>query len=156
MTGMTPNRAQRGATLFTALMILLLLTVLALSVAQVTGLQERMAGLYRADQQAFQSAEVQLRQLETSILDINVCIATDPYRPALPASWLDFSTSNANRIETLTKASPNDPVISPFLSSAQAGVAEDCLIGVFRVSSMQPDNLAGGTTRAIVQSIYVP
>ncbi len=47
----------RGAVLFVALVILLLLTLLGVTAMQVTLLQERMSGNYRAQQQAFERSE---------------------------------------------------------------------------------------------------
>jgi len=150
------RRQQRGATLFTALMILILLTLLALSVAQVTSLQERMAGLYRADQQAFQSAEDQMRVQENSVLNISVCVAAENYKSTLPTGWREGTVSTGTRIENLTKSDPNGPLISAFVASGQANRDEQCQIGVFRVTSLQPDNPTDPTTRALVQSIFVP
>ncbi len=51
-----PSR-QRGAVLFIALILLLLLTLLGVTAMQVTLLQERMSGNFRAQQQAFERAE---------------------------------------------------------------------------------------------------
>lgn len=152
-------RKQRGATLFTALMILILLTLLALSVAQVTGLQERMAGLYRADQQAFQSAEAQLRVLENSLLG-DPAFCDSGYQITLPADWRNGADSAGARIENLNSAGGSGgPRVNPLLSSARAGLGRtpggpNCL--VFRLSSLQPDRPADATTTALVQSIFVP
>jgi len=157
--GTAAARNQRGATLFTALMILILLTLLALSVAQVTGLQERMAGLYRADQQAFQSAEAQLRQLENSLLN-DPAFCDNGYQITLPAGWRNGTDSASARIENLNQASGSGgPRVNPLQSSARAGLGRtpggpNCL--VFRLTSLQPDNPDGPTTQALVQSIFVP
>lgn len=51
-----PIRA-RGAVLFVALIVLILLTLLGITAAQVTVLQERMSGSFRAQQLAFERAE---------------------------------------------------------------------------------------------------
>lgn len=70
MNTVEPSRAlkspahQRGAVLFIALMLLIILTLLGLSAAQVTGLQERMASIYRSDGLAFQNAESRLSATE--------------------------------------------------------------------------------------------
>lgn len=52
----SPQR-NRGAVLFVALMMLLLLTLLGVTAMQVTLLQERMSGNFRAQQVAFERAE---------------------------------------------------------------------------------------------------
>ena len=50
-------RAQRGAVLYVALIMLILLALLGITAMQVTGLQERMTGSYRSTNMAFQNAE---------------------------------------------------------------------------------------------------
>ncbi|GAB3507877.1 PilX N-terminal domain-containing pilus assembly protein [Pseudoxanthomonas daejeonensis] len=59
--------AQRGAALYVALMILILLALLGITGMQVAGLQERMAANYLGVNQAFQTAEADLRLRECFI-----------------------------------------------------------------------------------------
>lgn len=63
----SPARQQRGAALFIALMLLIIVSILGVSVAQVSALQERMASNYRVDDLAFQNAEGTLRSQELDI-----------------------------------------------------------------------------------------
>ncbi|HSX59412.1 MAG TPA: PilX N-terminal domain-containing pilus assembly protein [Tahibacter sp.] len=63
-----PHR-QRGAALFVSLMLLILVTLLALTASRMTVLQERMSGNYKNQQDAFQSAERQLTRGEAVVLD---------------------------------------------------------------------------------------
>jgi len=56
---------ERGAALIVALVMLLVMTVLGISAARNTNLQERMAGNLRDNNLAFQSAERALREGET-------------------------------------------------------------------------------------------
>lgn len=58
---------QRGAILAVSLLLLLVMTVLALTASQTTRLQERMAGNARDTDQAFQAAEAALRAAEISL-----------------------------------------------------------------------------------------
>lgn len=58
---------QRGAILIVSLLLLLVMTVLALTASQTTRLQERMAGNARDMDLAFQAAEAGLRAAEVSI-----------------------------------------------------------------------------------------
>lgn len=51
------RRNNRGAVLFVALIMLILLTLMAVAGMQVTLLQERMSGNFRAQQQAFELSE---------------------------------------------------------------------------------------------------
>ncbi len=54
--------SQRGAVLFVSLIILILLTLLGVSAMQVTMLQERMSGNYRASQLAFERSESRMAE----------------------------------------------------------------------------------------------
>src|ERR1700709_2486251 len=54
-------QAQRGAVLFISLIMLLLLTLIGITAMQVTLLQERMAGGFRIQHQAFESTEGTLK-----------------------------------------------------------------------------------------------
>jgi len=150
---------QKGATLFTALVILILITLLALSVAQVTGLQERMAGLYRADQQAFQTAEVARSELERSLLgQPEAC--DDGYQIILPASWEDGSADSGVRLENLNNpGNSGGAKIASLASSAKAGGdrtpgGANCL--VFRLSALRGDVPTDPTSKSLVQSTFVP
>jgi type IV pilus assembly protein PilX len=58
------NQRQRGAIMVVSLLLLLVMTVLALTASQTTTLQERMAGNARDSDLAFQSAEAGLRDAE--------------------------------------------------------------------------------------------
>lgn len=62
-------RRQRGAVLFVALVILIMLTLLGLAAAQTSTLQERMAGNYLAHYRAFESAERRVSRGQAEIQD---------------------------------------------------------------------------------------
>jgi len=59
---------ERGAILVTSLLLLLVLTIIGVSVMQMTRMQERMSGNSRDSNVAFQGAESSLRSAETKIL----------------------------------------------------------------------------------------
>jgi type IV pilus assembly protein PilX len=61
---------QRGAVMAVSLLLLLVLTVLALTASQSTVLQERMAGNARDVDLAFQAAEAGLRDAEVTLADL--------------------------------------------------------------------------------------
>jgi type IV pilus assembly protein PilX len=68
MTPMSTRKTltrERGAALIVALMMLMVMTVLGVTAARTTNLQERMAGNLRDTNLAFQSAERGLREGET-------------------------------------------------------------------------------------------
>lgn len=93
--------AQRGVVLVIALIMLLMVTLLAISAAQVTGLNERMVGFARDRDVAFQAAEAALREGER-VLQLAVLPAFDGtaglYPTPAPGStprWktIDWSTA---------------------------------------------------------------
>lgn len=96
-----PAVAQRGVVLVIALIMLLMVTLLALSAAQMTGLNERMVGFARDRDAAFQAAEAALREGER-VLQLAVLPAFDGtaglYPTAAPGTtprWktIDWSTA---------------------------------------------------------------
>ena len=75
----------RGAVLFVALIMLLLLTLLGVTAMQVTMLQERMSGNFRAQQVAFERAsDLLLAYDEVSGIPIGLSATNDlPWAPWL-------------------------------------------------------------------------
>ncbi len=62
-----PRRAQSGAVLYVALIMLILLALIGIVAMQVASLQERMSANYQASSLAFQSAEANVREQEVSL-----------------------------------------------------------------------------------------
>lgn len=62
--------SQRGAVLYIAMIMLILLALIGIVGMQVTGLQEKMAANYRNAQLAFQAAEADVRLRECYIEDV--------------------------------------------------------------------------------------
>lgn len=75
-TNMNLRNAQRGAILVTSLLLLLVVTIIGVSVMQMTRMQERMAGNSRDLNLAFQGAEAALRGGETRVLAFAAAPAT--------------------------------------------------------------------------------
>jgi type IV pilus assembly protein PilX len=64
----TPSfKKERGAILVTAMLLLLILTIIGVSASQMTRMQERMAGNLRDQNLSFQGSEAGLRDGETLI-----------------------------------------------------------------------------------------
>lgn len=60
-------RPQRGAVLYVAMIMLILLALLGIVGMQVAGMQERMSASYRAVNRSFQNAESVVREAECAI-----------------------------------------------------------------------------------------
>lgn len=147
---------QRGAVFFVALMLLIVLTLLGLSAAQVTALQERMAAVYRSDRMAFENAEGLLAQQErmTSGLGagLNV-ICENFYKGAGNTETIEDGSDFA--IENLGKGAS----FLPTIGTLEAGIASEigdqrCLF--LQITTYAYDDPDAQTARALVQSIYVP
>lgn len=70
-------RAQTGAVLYVALILLILLALIGIIALQIAGLQERMAANYMATNMAFQNAEAGARERE-NLLKSQVLAGTNP------------------------------------------------------------------------------
>lgn len=105
------RRGEGGFVLVTALMFLIVLTVLGLSIMSTNTLEERMAGYFRDRQLAVESAEAALRDAERDLLNgtrliagnmgfENACADDGNYRGlCLPKTtgkpiWIDLEESN--------------------------------------------------------------
>lgn len=152
---------QGGAALFTSLMILIILTVLALAASKVTSLQERMAGVYLADNRAFLAAEDRLRDTERSIVnDDPIKCDARPLVDGPPANWVTgTSTVAGSTYENLNNATSPSSAGIEIRGSRRVGQSRipgsvNCL--VFRVSSRDYDNSTSKSSVAFVQSTYTP
>lgn len=121
MTGFNRHDRQRGAVLITALVLLLVLTLLGLSAIQTTTLEERMAGNYRSGTAAFEAAESALREGESTVggfttrplpksdgaTGVWVLDSPDPDASKSEAWWREASASwwgSTNNIGSYTKS----------------------------------------------------
>ncbi|HKE93396.1 MAG TPA: PilX N-terminal domain-containing pilus assembly protein [Povalibacter sp.] len=93
-----PGR-QRGAVLIVSLILLLVMTILALSGSQVVRLQERMAGNVRDTDLAFQGSEAALRDAERYIEALT----------AWPTACTTTSTAGCMMFETGTLRTTTSP-----------------------------------------------
>ncbi|MFA5590008.1 MAG: PilX N-terminal domain-containing pilus assembly protein [Lysobacteraceae bacterium] len=171
---------QRGAVLFIALMLLIILTLLGLSAAQVTSLQERMASIYRSDGLSFQNAEHRLASIEHSTTNASVATLCDRVGVGNPTvqNWLTGSNTG-HRVDVDMPLAVRGSGGEPSLGSGSAGgAAEMGGIQCFyvRISALGRDTdklnancgdigqaacgagdvTSDPTSTSIVQSIYIP
>lgn len=149
---------QRGSALFTAMMLLIILSLLALSAATVTGLQERMAGTYRAEHLAFEHTEARLRATEKRVVaEIDPCHAANP-DPS--ATWLDTPPdAPAENYRNMSRGEQSRAF--GWRGSNKAGqpaVVGDIQCAYFEISAVDFDNTEpdSATSHAVVTSIFVP
>ena len=159
---------QRGAILVTSLLLLLTLTVIGISVMQITRMQERMAGNTRDLNLAFQGAEAGLRdgeqQIEAALL-VNPCTVAPCavfQRAALPvlnnrtAAWWaansqEYGVDGADELGELDQ----DPqFVVEELRKVRYSLNVDDLAGrdFFQITSRSTG--ATGRTNTVVQATY--
>lgn len=174
------RKKQRGAVLFIALMLLIILTMLGLSAAQVTALQERMASVYRSDTLAFQNAESRLAMNERAMTTDSVATLCDRAGVGNPTvrQWLSGSELG-RRVDIdmplAVRGSGGEPSLGT--GSAGGGVEVGGIQCFYvRVSALAQDTDKAGSgcgdlgqaacttadatgtasSMTIVQSIYIP
>lgn len=149
-------RVQGGGALFTALLLLIVLSLLGISAAAVTGLQERMAATYRADHLAFERAEARLRATEQRLLaEIDPCHAENP-NPT--KTWISAPPETGTESYRNLAAGPTSRAFGWRGSNkaGQAAVVGDIRCAYFEVSAIDFDSDTGATSNAIVGSVFVP
>lgn len=170
--GMARSRAarrQKGAALFIALMILIVLSLLAVSAGQVTALQERMASAYWTDVRTFEAAEAVIRESERRItagaarvenppgFEDPCAVATtgeDPGR-AFSGAWTPTASGFQLVYENISRGL--DSRGGGNQGSLGAGQLVDSIgnCSTFRVTAIRVDDPLSPTARAIVQTTYI-
>lgn len=151
----SPSR-QRGAALYVALIMLVLLALIGVIGLQVANLQERMSSNYRLTNISFQRAEALARQREQEIgttllsgamfaADVTVC--TTAFNPE---TWADAVTATQDdqtrRLDTCF----------PGGSSKKIGQKQNEQTGnVYQITAFSKDDLSG-TSEAVVDTVFIP
>ncbi len=151
---------QRGAVLYVALIMLVLLAMIGIVGLQVTGLQERMSSNYRATNVAFQNAEEGARETENTIqtaltgatgtfaADQEACAPTyDPLTWAeLPAQMSATGATFTRRIDKCFPA-----------SSLKMGAKKNEETGnVYQVTALRADEIVNKTSDAVIDTVFIP
>jgi len=150
-------RKQRGAVLYIALIMLILMALIGIVGMQVTNLQERMSANYRGANLAFQTAELDARNVEAKIgaalttgarvfsADQEVCAPSFD-----PESWADGITvakkSHTRRIDRCFAA-----------SSRRIGAKENEETGnIYEITALSSDDDTNPTATAVINTIFIP
>lgn len=154
------RHAQLGAALFVSLMILILLSLLAISASQVTALQEKMVQSYWADVRAFEGAEQRLRARERQIRERARTEECPPLEDGGAAPvWANGATEP-------TVAANHSAVVGADEAGRGSGMEQSLSAGgrtnvecqYFLISATESDsrNVTQARSWAVVQAIYVP
>lgn len=152
--------AQRGAVLYVALVLLIILSLIGVTGMQVTGLQERMAGNYIATNLAFQNAEAVARVTEGTIAqqvgsgaafiaDREDC---DPTSPFNSIEWADSQSGGAAESAFTRRIDRCFPG-----SSQRLGVrVNEQTNQYYQVSAFDRDRLVNPSSEAVIDTVFIP
>lgn len=157
-------RAQRGAVLYVALIMLLLLALLGVAGMQVAGMQEKMASNYRAANRSFQNTEGVVRNAERTLKALKD-------RTAVPADALvnagNISQNCEDGFDPVTwarsQSSSAVPAINvrqidrcggPGGNSMEMGTANDTPNYTYQITAYSADDPANPTSSSVVETIY--
>ena len=145
---------QRGAVLFISLIMLLLLTLIGITAMQVTLLQERMAGGFRIQHQAFESTEGLLKSTRG---DLNNAAASSG--PLYYSADAALTPANALPWETWLTSEPTGPqfqVNAHVAVGTPPAVMGTRTLKYFVVSVWDQDpGPNGGDAKSAVQALFI-
>ena len=163
---MAPPANQRGAVLYVALMMLILLALIGLVGMRVASLQERMSANYRAVNLAFQEAELWARNAECAIEDVvnrtttagcnavnagtieQVC--DDGFDPGAWAAQRSLTAGRAVNARLI------GPCIAGISNVAMGGVVNEDPNPIYEVTAYNVDNTANPTSATVIDTIFRP
>ena len=144
---------QRGAALYVALIMLVLLALIGVVGMQVATLQERMSANYLAANRAFQNAERELRLAEGQIIagavsEYENCTAT--FGPG------DWAGTRGDGVATVTRA-VNVSICTGQCSMAGGGDSSESLCNWYRITtfSRDADTAAESSSLAAIDTIFI-
>lgn len=150
------HRKQRGAALFVAMMILILLSLLAVSASQVTALQEKMVQAYWADVRAFDGGEERLRRVEKNLRaqaileECPVIVETELPAWAYPHVRLMEAADHRTNLSRKRGSGVNSSI-----GNSDASAAE-CQYFLLTTTESDSRDDMNANSWAAVQSVFVP
>jgi type IV pilus assembly protein PilX len=152
---------QKGAALFVAMMILIIMSLLAVSASQVTVMQERMVQAYWSDFQAFESAEMRLRRWEQE-LRAEIATSECPLLESVPRpAWMGGSSFPTASGEFRASVQDDDfyrrrAGIQNSSGLGLPGTSLECSFFITSVADNDVRDDAKARSWAVVQSVFVP
>lgn len=149
-------RTQRGAVLYVALIMLILLALIGIAGMQVTSMQERMASNYLRTNIAFQNAEDRARNIEDTIAATveggeTYVSAQEECSPTFdPRTWSDGITA--------TGAQYTRRIDRCFASSSRVvGRKQNEETGnIYQVTALSSDATTDASASAVIDTVFIP
>lgn len=170
-----PRARQRGTILVISLLLLLVMTVLALSASQTTRMQERMAGNARDLDLAFQSGEASLRDAEARLDAAAKAVGSRPddcapeadcywkqqgatplnFATATPQWWADFGTEYGGNGKQIAEVTEDPQAYSEVLMDVSDSLRKGTPGGASTVYYRHTVRAKGGTdtANAVLQTV---
>lgn len=151
---------QKGAVLYVALVLLIILSLIGVTGMQVTGLQERMSANYIATNLAFQNAEAVARNTENTIgqqvsggtafiADREDC---DPSSPFSAIAWADGQSGGAAQASFTRRIDRCFPG-----SSQRLGIpVNEQTNQYYQISAFDRDRLVDASSEAVIDTVFIP
>jgi type IV pilus assembly protein PilX len=161
------HRHQRGAVLYVALIMLLLLALIGVAGMQVAGMQEKMASNYRAASRSFQNTEGAVRNTESAVEAL-----TDRKKPVDGSLVSDAGSISQNCEDgfdpvkwgrDLAKAGAAAPAVNvrqidqcggPGGNSFDQGLPLDKATATFQITAYSADDPANPTSSSVIDTIF--
>lgn len=158
-----PPRRQKGAVLYIALMMLILMALLGTVGMQVTTMQERMSSNYRAAHLAFENAEALARSTECGVEDLvnrtttggcaSVTEAKVCDEPFDPAAWAQgFAPSSGEH----TNVRLIGPCISGNSSLAMGEAINEDANPIYQITAYNTDKSGDEAADGAIDTIFRP
>lgn len=158
-------RQQRGAALYVALMMLILLALIGITALQVTSLQERMSANYRANQLAFENAEARAREKENELyrqlnsggqdqVQADTLFCRQAFSPEAWAQGKNFADPPPAGQSSFTRRI--DQCIGGYSSEKQGQALLNDPNLVFQVTAYATDKTDNASSDAVVDTIFIP
>lgn len=156
---------QRGAVLYVALIMLILLAMIGIVGMQVAGIQERMSASYRAVNRAFQNAEGVVREAECAIEAIanrtaaggctiitaaninHVC--DDAFDPAGWGALQSFAAVPAVNVRQIDTCVQGEGTLD-----MGTGPASEKPFPIYQITSYAADDVGNASSSSVVDTIF--
>lgn len=157
-------RAQRGAVLYVALIMLLLLALIGIAGMQVAGMQEKMASNYRAANSSFQNTEGVVRNAERAVEA--VIDRTDLPTGSLVNSGSisydcddQFDPVQWGRTQVITSVPAVhvrriDKCGGPGGNALDEGLPSDTATATYQITAFAADNPTNATSSSVIDTIF--
>jgi type IV pilus assembly protein PilX len=159
-------RQQRGAVLYVALIMLLLLALIGVAGMQVAGMQEKMSSNYRAASRSFQNTEGAVRNAEDAVEAItnrktprdnslvNAASVTQDCEDGFdPVAW-GRDLAKKNEAAPKVRVRQIDQCGGPGGNAFDNGLPLDKATATFQITAYAADDKDNPTSRSVIDTIF--